>query len=81
MRPLRPFQANTVVFDSGRHVGVVLAATLSGLQDTGEYSISDLAEVFSVSRPTVYRTHGRQRPAAKRGKRTYSRLISKHSNL
>ena len=23
---------------------------------TGEYSISDLAELFSVSRPTVYRT-------------------------
>lgn len=28
--------------------------------DTGEYSISDLAEVFSISRPTVYRTLGRQ---------------------
>lgn len=27
---------------------------------TGEYSISDLAEVFSVSRPTVYRTLKRQ---------------------
>jgi len=23
---------------------------------TGDYSITDLAEVFSVSRPTVYRT-------------------------
>lgn len=27
---------------------------------TGNYSISDLAEVFSVSRPTVYRTLARQ---------------------
>jgi len=25
------------------------------MHDTGEYTISDLAEVFSVSRPTVYR--------------------------
>ena len=37
---------------------------LHRMHDTGEYSISDLAEVFSVSRPTVYRTLGRQRPAA-----------------
>ena len=29
------------------------------MHGTGEYSISDLAEVFSVSRPTVYRTLGR----------------------
>ena len=26
---------------------------------TGEYSISDLAELFSVSRPTIYRTLNR----------------------
>ena len=26
------------------------------MHDTGEYTISDLAEVFSVLRPTVYRT-------------------------
>ena len=26
------------------------------MHDTGDYSISDLAELFSVSRPTVYRT-------------------------
>jgi predicted DNA-binding protein YlxM (UPF0122 family) len=26
----------------------------------GDYSISDLAEVFTVSRPTVYRTLNRQ---------------------
>ena len=29
---------------------------LCRLHDTGEYSISDLAEVFAVSRPTIYRT-------------------------
>jgi DNA invertase Pin-like site-specific DNA recombinase len=29
---------------------------LCRMRDTGEYSISDLAELFSVSRPTVYRT-------------------------
>ena len=29
------------------------------MHDTGEYSISDLAEVFAVSRPTVYRTINR----------------------
>ena len=26
------------------------------MSDTGGYSVSDLAEVFLVSRPTVYRT-------------------------
>tara|TARA_R110002051_G_scaffold304282_1_gene373574 strand:- start:1671 stop:1793 length:123 start_codon:yes stop_codon:yes gene_type:complete len=25
------------------------------MYDTGEYSISDLAELFDVSRPTIYR--------------------------
>jgi DNA invertase Pin-like site-specific DNA recombinase len=29
---------------------------LCRMHDTGEYSISDLAELFSISRPTVYRT-------------------------
>ena len=29
---------------------------LRRMYDTGDYSVSDLAEVFSVSRPTVYRT-------------------------
>jgi len=33
---------------------------LRRMHDTGEYSISDLAELFSVSRPTVYRTLARQ---------------------
>jgi DNA invertase Pin-like site-specific DNA recombinase len=33
---------------------------LRRMYDMGEYSISDLAEVFSISRPTVYRTLGRQ---------------------
>jgi DeoR/GlpR family transcriptional regulator of sugar metabolism len=29
------------------------------MRGSGEYSISDLAELFSVSRPTVYRTLSR----------------------
>ncbi|MHB9513546.1 helix-turn-helix domain-containing protein [Pseudomonas amygdali] len=33
---------------------------LRRMHDSGEYSISDLAEVFSISRPTVYRTLARQ---------------------
>ncbi|HKX22814.1 MAG TPA: recombinase family protein [Rhizorhapis sp.] len=33
---------------------------LRRMYDTGEYSISDLAELFSISRPTVYRTIARQ---------------------
>lgn len=33
---------------------------LRRMHDTGEYAISDLAELFSVSRPTVYRTLARQ---------------------
>jgi len=33
---------------------------LRRMYDTDDYSISDLAEVFSISRPTVYRTLGRQ---------------------
>ena len=37
---------------------------LRRMYDTGDYSISDLAEVFSISRPTVYRTLGRQAAAA-----------------
>jgi DNA invertase Pin-like site-specific DNA recombinase len=37
---------------------------LRRMYDTGDYSISDLAEVFSVSRPTIYRTLQRQ-PDAK----------------
>jgi len=34
---------------------------LRRMYDTGDYSVSDLAEVFSVSRPTIYRTLDRQR--------------------
>jgi DNA invertase Pin-like site-specific DNA recombinase len=33
---------------------------LHRMHDTGKYSISDLAELFSVSRPTVYRTLARK---------------------
>lgn len=36
---------------------------LRRMHGTGEYAISDLAELFSVSRPTVYRTLNRQVPA------------------
>jgi DNA invertase Pin-like site-specific DNA recombinase len=36
---------------------------LRRMYDTGEYAISDLAELFSVSRPTVYRALRRQAPA------------------
>ncbi|WP_273795119.1 helix-turn-helix domain-containing protein [Brucella intermedia] len=32
---------------------------LQRMYGTGEYSISDLADLFSVSRPTVYRTLAR----------------------
>lgn len=32
---------------------------LRRMYDTGDYSISDLAELFSISRPTVYRTLNR----------------------
>jgi DNA invertase Pin-like site-specific DNA recombinase len=34
---------------------------LGRMHATGEYSISDLAELFAVSRPTVYRTLQRHR--------------------
>ena len=37
---------------------------LRRMYDTGEYSVSELAEVFSVSRPTVYRTIQRHPSAA-----------------
>lgn len=33
---------------------------LRRMYETGDYSISDLAELFSISRPTVYRTLARQ---------------------
>ena len=36
---------------------------LRRMHDTGDYSITDLAELFSISRPTVYRTLKRQRSA------------------
>lgn len=32
---------------------------LRRMYDTGDYSVSDLAELFSISRPTVYRTLNR----------------------
>ncbi|MGB7880348.1 MAG: helix-turn-helix domain-containing protein, partial [Ilumatobacteraceae bacterium] len=35
---------------------------LRRMHQTGEYTISDLGELFSVSRPTVYRTISRTNP-------------------
>ncbi len=35
---------------------------LKRMHQTGEYTISDLGELFSVSRPTVYRTPSRTNP-------------------
>ena len=37
---------------------------LRRMYDTGDYAVSDLAELFAVSRPTVYRTLKRQQTAA-----------------
>jgi DNA invertase Pin-like site-specific DNA recombinase len=37
---------------------------LRRMYDTGEYSISDLSELFQVSRPTVYRTLARHQPVS-----------------
>lgn len=40
-------------------------AELRRMHDSGDYAIADLAELFSVSRPTIYR--GLQRPSASSG--------------
>jgi DNA invertase Pin-like site-specific DNA recombinase len=37
-----------------------MSGTHRALHSSGDYSITDLAEVFSISRPTVYRTLYRQ---------------------
>ena len=37
---------------------------LRRMYDTGDYSISDLGDLFQVSRPTIYRTLARQPAAA-----------------
>ena len=34
------------------------------MYDTGDYSVSYFAELFSISRPTVYRTLDRRRSPA-----------------
>lgn len=39
-------------------------AELVRMHDAGEHSITDLADVFSISRPTVYRTLSRARSTA-----------------
>lgn len=38
---------------------------LRRMHDSGDYSVSDLAAVFRVSRPTIYRTLARTAPSAK----------------
>lgn len=43
-------------------LSVMQQKALRRMYDEGSYSISDLAELFSVSRPTVYRTIARQSP-------------------
>jgi hypothetical protein len=58
------------------------------MYDSGDYSISDLAEVFSVSRPTVYRPYGdsiqllranrRHRGRWNRGKILPRHIVVKH---
>jgi hypothetical protein len=39
---------------------------LRRMHDTGNYTITDLAELFAISRPTVYRTiqHGKAKEGA-----------------
>ncbi|MGI4801243.1 MAG: helix-turn-helix domain-containing protein [Janthinobacterium lividum] len=37
---------------------------LRRIHDAGDHSITDLAELFSISRPTVYRTLARQAGSA-----------------
>lgn len=37
------------------------ARELRRMYETGSYSVSDLAEIFTVSRPTIYRTLDRSR--------------------
>jgi hypothetical protein len=39
-------------------------AELCRMYDSGNYAISDLAELFSVSRPTIYRTLHRKHTAS-----------------
>ncbi|HRP47077.1 MAG TPA: helix-turn-helix domain-containing protein, partial [Trueperaceae bacterium] len=51
---------------------------LRRMYDTGDYSVSDLAELFTLSRPTVYRTLKRQpgeaTPPLKRAPRSAGKL-------
>jgi hypothetical protein len=51
---------------------------LKRMHQTGEYTISDLGELFSVSRPTVYRTSAEQthRTSVRRTVRRLDRVLS-----
>ena len=43
------------------------ARDLRRMYDTGEYSVSDLADIFGVSRATIYRTLERDGVCERRG--------------
>jgi DNA invertase Pin-like site-specific DNA recombinase len=51
------------------------------MHDTGEYSISDLAELFSVSRPTVYRTLAGRRNDAQVERRHIALKMVRHLSI
>ena len=67
-----PLTATLIVLDIARAKGKLRGKQpnfsdrqqreLCRIHATGEYSISDLAELFSASRPTVYRTLNRCHP-------------------
>ena len=55
MRPAWGLRGKTPVLSDRRQV------ELRRMHATGEYTISDLAELFAVSRPTVYRVMAKGR--------------------
>ena len=56
----RSSRHQSAIFQSAMHSAQGGRCRRRTMHDTDEYSISDLADLFSVSRPTVYRTLGRQ---------------------
>ena len=53
------------------------ARHLLELTDTGNYSTTEVAELFSVSRSTIYRTIHRVRPARPEPERPFAHFVSK----
>lgn len=53
------------------------ARHLLELTDTGNYSTTEVAELFSVSRSTIYRTIHRVRPAPPEPERPFAHFVSK----